>query len=167
MGKIHTLLVSPHSDDMAMAASHALTQDCFEKPVALCTVFAWSNYAEGQSQEGGHIPFARIREDNQFCDRFGLESFYLGFADEPGTPDPVKVRRSVRQALEQLILKLKPHMIVCPYVPPDAEKQHVHHIIVCDLISDICQQYSRFGKNNQQCGPVLVFTDDLPYSRLS
>jgi LmbE family N-acetylglucosaminyl deacetylase len=44
MGSKGTLLLSPHSDDMAMAAYGIATRKILPAPLSLLTVFSWSNY---------------------------------------------------------------------------------------------------------------------------
>jgi len=98
------------------------------------------------------VPLHKIAEDDSFCKMFGMLGYYLGFEDAPKKPIDFE---SIWSAIRELLLKLKPDVVVCPYVPHKAENTHIHHKAVSFIVTGLC------GEMDIQ----LVYVDDLPYSR--
>lgn len=161
--KINTILVSPHSDDIAYSIGGSLLQDFLFRPILMVTVFPKSNYSpcirKGNSET---ISNMRHLEDVEFTNKLNIEfkSFHFsepslrGYSDRDifsnNNPNSDPIYMEVYYCLSELIKSYKCKLIVSPI----GLGKHIDHVIV----SDICYKISK--ENNIK----IIFYEELPYA---
>ncbi|NJD78608.1 MAG: hypothetical protein FIB08_16190 [Candidatus Methanoperedens sp.] len=166
--KIRTVLVSPHSDDIAYSIGGALLQDYFYKPVLMVTIFTKSNFTRSnfplcvKLDNSEIISKMRHLEDVQFTTKNDMRflSFPFPEASMRGIsrqemfsnviPDSYTIFSDVYLALSGLIKTYACDLIVSPM----GLGNHIDHI----MVSDICNKIAH--ENNKK----IVFYEDLPYA---
>lgn len=166
-GQGGTLWVSPHSDDMAMAAAHLLGLNVLPRPYHLATVFSDTDWVEPEWK--GRFPTlelvtqARLAEDAEFCARVGASLRALHFPDcsqfflspvmDPDFPLDDGLSTQVAQALLDILHQTGCQWMAAPY--PWGPRQHWDHRLAYAAALRLAAEH-RIN---------LVFVDDLPYSR--
>lgn len=165
--RIKTILVSPHSDDIAFSIGGTLLQNIFTRPILMVTIFTKSNYSPCINiNESDTISKVRHLEDVEFADKLEIEFQSFNFSEPPlrGYPsrdifannDPASdpIYPEVYDALSKLIQSSQCEQIVSPM----GLGNHIDHNIVCNICCRIAKE------NNIR----LVFYEDLHYaSRLT
>lgn len=163
--EIRTILVSPHSDDIAYSLGGTLLQDYFYGPVLMVTVFTRSNFTLCVKLSNSEL-ISRIRhlEDVQFTDKNKIRLLGFPFSEAPLRgmsrreifsnikPDSYTVFSDVYHALSELIKSYPCDLIVSPM----GLGNHIDHVIVSNICNKIAQE------NNKK----IVFYEDLPYASL-
>lgn len=162
---IKTILISPHSDDIAYSLGGALLENYFEKPAILVTIFTISNFSPRlKLTDPEEITRVRRLEDIEFTRKVGIE--YRGFQflepplrgkrtheeifDSDQHSDPIY--NEVYVSLSKFI-KCFPNALV---VSPMALGDNIDHRIAFDACSLICRE------NNIK----ISFYEDVPYVSL-
>lgn len=164
---IKTILVSPHSDDVAFSIGGTLLQKVFLSPMMMVTVFTKSNYSPCiRIKKPELISKVRHLEDVKFAERLRIKSLFLDFpepelrgysrgeifANRDPTSDPIYTE--VYNALLNLIKSFECELIVSPMGLGD----HIDHNIAVSICSRIARE------NNIK----IIFYEDLHYaSRLT
>ena len=87
--EIRTILVSPHSDDIAYSLGGTILQDYFYKPVLMVTVFTRSNFTRSnfsfgvKSDNSEIISKIRHLEDVQFTTKNDMRFLSFPFPEAP------------------------------------------------------------------------------------
>ena len=165
--KIKTILISPHSDDIAFSIGGMLLQNMFNRPLLMVTIFTKSNYSPCINIcKSDTITRERHLEDVEFTDKLEIEfqSFNFPepqlrgysrreiFANNNPVSDPIYTE--VYNALFKLIKSSQCETIVSPM----GLGNHIDHNIVCNICCRIAKE------NNIR----IVFYEDLHYaSRLT
>lgn len=165
--KIKTLLVSPHSDDIAFSIGGTLLQNIFNRPILMVTIFTKSNYSPCINiYKSDTITKVRHLEDIEFADKLeiGFQNFDFSepllrgyrrkeiFANKNPASDPIYPE--VYSALSELIKSSQCELIVSPM----GLGNHIDHNIACNICCRIAKE------NNIR----IVFYEDLHYaSRLT
>lgn len=161
--RIKTILVSPHSDDIAYSIGGSLLQDFFMKPVLMVTVFTRSNYSPNIKTNDIEIS-SKIRqsEDIEFINKVKIDYQSFQFSEPPlrgyshnnmfecNNPALDPIYSEVYNSLRKLIKSYPCELIVAPI----GLGNHIDHIMICD----ICHKISR--ENNIK----IIFYEDLPYA---
>lgn len=161
--EIRTILVSPHSDDVAFSLGGALLQDYFHGPFLMVTVFTKSNFSPCIKIFDSEI-ISKIRhlEDVEFADRLQIKFQSFSFSEPPlrgysrrdifANNDPASdpIYTEVYHALSKLIRSCECELIVSPM----GLGNHIDHIIVCNICCRIARE------NNIK----IVFYEDLHYA---
>ncbi len=162
-----TILVSPHSDDIAYSIGGTVLQNIFAGPLLMVTIFTRSNYSPCIKIYNSEI-ISKIRhlEDVKFAEKIKIEfqSFDFSepslrgysrrdvFANINPASDPIYTE--VYDALSKSIKSSQCELIVSPM----GLGNHIDH----NIVSNIC--YRIANENNIR----IVFYEDLHYaSRLS
>lgn len=163
---IKTLLISPHSDDIAYSLGGALIKDFFEKPISLVTVFTQSNFSPRLKLDSPE-EITRIRqlEDLEFTRKMGIQYRSFRFPEPPlrgkithedifGNLDPSSdpVYKEVYRSLSKLIKQFPNASVVSPL----ALGNNIDHTIVSKACFSICQEN----------GIEIAFYEDVPYALL-
>ncbi len=165
--KIKTILVSPHSDDIAFSIGGTLLQNIFNRPFLMVTIFTKSNYSPCINIcKSDTITKVRHSEDVEFADKLEIEFQSFDFSEPPlrgyshqeifANNNPVSdpIYTEVYDALSRLIKSSQCELIVSPM----GLGNHIDHNIVCDICCRIAKE------NNIR----IVFYEDLQYaSRLT
>lgn len=161
--EIKTILVSPHSDDIAFSLGGALLQNFFHGPSLMVTVFTKSDYSPCiKIFDSETISKVRHLEDVKFTDKLQIkfQSFNFPeptlrgysrrdiFANNNPSSDPIYT--DVYYALSKLIKSYQCELIVSPM----GLGNHIDHIIVCNICSKIARE------NNIR----IIFYEDLHYA---
>lgn len=163
---IKTLLISPHSDDIAYSLGGTLLTNYFEKPISLLTVFTKSNFSPRlKLNDPEEITKIRHLEDIEFTKKIGIEYMSFHFPEPPlrgktsneeifGNLDPCSdpVYNQVYLSLSKLI-KQFPNALV---VSPMSLGENIDHKIVSEACLSICQEN----------GIEISFYEDVPYASL-
>ncbi|MGB9940437.1 PIG-L deacetylase family protein [Methanosarcina sp.] len=163
---IKTILISPHSDDIAYSLGGALLKNYFEKPVVLVTVFMRSSFSPRLKLiDPEEITRIRRLEDIEFTKKIGIryESFHFpeaplrgktSYEDIFGNSDPFSdpIYEDVYHSLLKLI-KSSPDAVV---VSPMSLGNNIDHLIIFEACSSICQE------NNIK----ISYYEDVPYASL-
>jgi LmbE family N-acetylglucosaminyl deacetylase len=164
--QIKTLLVSPHSDDIAYSIGGTLLQNIFVRPM-LITIFSRSDYSPCIKIHTPEI-ISKVRqlEDVKFAEKLKIEfqSFEFSeprlrgysrediFVNKDPNSDPIY--SEVYYALSKLIKSYHLELIVAPL----GLGNHIDHIIACSICKRIAKE------NNIR----IIFYEDLHYaSRLT
>lgn len=162
--EIRTVLVSPHSDDIAFSLGGTLLQNFFHGPSLMVTIFTKSNYSPCIKIFDSEI-ISKIRhsEDVKFADKLQIKFQGFNFSEPPlrgylsrrdifANKNPVSdpVYTEVYHALSKLIKSCQCEFIVSPM----GLGNHIDHIIVCNICSRIAKE------NNIK----IVFYEDLHYA---
>lgn len=163
--EIKTILVSPHSDDIAYSLGGTLLQNFFNRPILMVTVFTKSNYSPCiKISDSEIISKVRHLEDVGFADKLEIDfqSFNFNepplrgytrmdiFANNNPTSDPIYTE--VHNTLLKLIKSYPCNLIVSPM----GLGNHIDHIILCHICSRIAKE------NNIR----IVFYEDLQYASM-
>jgi len=162
-----TLLVSPHSDDIAIAAGHLVVSNYMPKPLHLITIFSISNWVEPSwviNVNDRAITQIRLKEDQEFCTLIDAK-FHTGNLEdcamrygtalfEPEIPIDLEIVTTIQNKLEAVIREERIKVIVVQF--PHGSQQHLDHRMVCSATSFVSLQHNL----------ELIFIDDLPYSRI-
>ncbi len=166
--KIRTVLVSPHSDDIAYSIGGALLQNYFYKPVLMVTIFTRSNFTRSnfslcfKLDNSEMISRMRHLEDVQFTTKNDVRflSFPFPEASMRGMsrqeifsniiPDSYTIFSDVYHSLSELIKSYSCDLIVSPM----GLGNHIDHVMVSNICNKIAQE------NNKK----IVFYEDLPYA---
>jgi len=160
--KIKTILISPHSDDIAFSIGGTLLQNFFKRPILMLTIFTKSNYSPCIKMSNSEtISKVRCLEDAEFADKLQIKLQSLNFSEPQlrgysrkeifannNNSDPVYTE--VYFALSKLIKSGQCELIVSPM----GLGNHIDHINVCD----ICQRIAK--ENNIR----IIFYEDLHYA---
>ena len=162
-----TILVSPHSDDVAYSIGGTILQNIFPRPLLLVTIFTRSNYSPCiRIRKTETISKVRHLEDVKFTDKLNIEFQSFDFSEPPlrgyslrdifknknPSSDPIYIE--VYNALSKLIKSYQCELIASPMGLGD----HIDHNIVCKICCRIAEE------NNIR----IVFYEDLHYaSRLT
>ncbi len=160
---IRTILVSPHSDDIAFSLGGTLLQDVFHGPSLMVTIFTKSNFSPcikiSNSEEISKI---RHLEDVEFADRLEIRFQSFSFSEPPlrgysrrdifAKNDPASdpIYTEVYHALSELIKSSECELIVSPM----GLGNHIDHVITCNVCCRIARE------NNIK----IVFYEDLHYA---
>ncbi len=161
--EIRTILVSPHSDDIAFSLGGTLLQDFFHGPFLMVTIFTRSNFSPCIKIFDPEI-ISKIRqsEDVEFADKLEIKFKSFNFSESPlrgyshrgifANNNPVSdpIYTEVYYALSKLIKSYRCELIVSPM----GLGNHIDHIIVCDICCRIAKE------NNRR----IVFYEDLHYA---
>jgi len=163
--EIKTILVSPHSDDIAYSIGGTLLQNFFNRPILMVTIFTKSNYSPSIKISGSEI-ISKVRrlEDIGFADKLEMEYQSLNFNEPPlrgysrgdifannnPTSDPIYTE--VHNNLLKLIKSYRCNLIVSPM----GLGNHIDHIMLCDICYRIAKE------NNIK----IVFYEDLQYASM-
>jgi LmbE family N-acetylglucosaminyl deacetylase len=161
--KIKTILISPHSDDIAFSIGGSLLQNFFMRPILMVTIFSRSNYSPCIKINNSEI-ISKVRnlEDVDFADKLDIEfqSFNFSepilrghsrrdiFANKNPTSDPIYL--DVYYALSKLINSYQCKLIVSPM----GLGNHMDHINACDICKRIAKE------NNIR----IIYYEDLHYA---
>ncbi len=161
--EIRTILVSPHSDDIAFSLGGTLLQDFFHGPSLMVTIFTKSDFSPCIKIPGSEkISKIRHLEDVEFADRLEIKFQSFGFSEPPlrgysrrdifANNDPASdpIYTKVYHALSKLIKSSECELIVSPM----GLGNHIDHIIVCNICCRIARE------NNIK----IVFYEDLHYA---
>jgi len=162
--EIKTILVSPHSDDIAYSLGGTLLQDYFYKPVLMVTVFTRSNFTLCVKLDNSEI-ISKMRhlEDVQFTTKNDIRFLSFPFPEAPlrgmsrqeifsnAIPDSY-IFSDVYHALSELIKSYPCDLIVSPM----GLGNHIDHVMVSNICNKIAQE------NNKR----IIFYEDLPYASL-
>lgn len=159
-----TCFVSPHSDDLpALAAFMLVYLGCVPKPFHLACVFTNTRHchASFRPPRGSDVTRVREAEDMRFCSEFDLLYHGLGFNDYPlrvgrseDRPSHVLLASRVMRRLYKLLKLLQPSYVCVPL--PYGSNKHVDHQIACQAVIGAATAFEDL---------VIMFTDDIPYSR--
>lgn len=154
---MRTILVSPHSDDIALSLGGTLLQNFFHEPILMVTIFTKSSEI---------ISKVRHLEDVDFANKLQIKFQSFNFSEPPlrgyshrdifANNNPVSdpVYTEVYHALSKLIKSYGCELIVSPM----GIGNHIDHIITCNVCYKIAME------NDIR----IVFYEDLPYaSRLT
>lgn len=161
--EIRTVLVSPHSDDIAFSLGGTLLQDFFHGPSLMVTIFTISNFSPCIKIPSSEI-ISKVRhlEDIEFADKLQIKFQSFCFSEPPlrgysrrdifANNDPASdpVYTEVYHALSKLIRSAECELIVSPM----GLGNHIDHIIVCNVCCRIARE------NNIR----IVFYEDLHYA---
>jgi LmbE family N-acetylglucosaminyl deacetylase len=163
---IKTILISPHSDDIAYSLGGALLKNYFEKPAILATVFARSSFSPRMRlSDTEEITRIRCLEDIEFTKKIGIEyeSFLLPEAPLRGktsyedifeNSDPFSdpIYENVYNSLLKLIKSFPNASVVVPM----SLGNNIDHLIVLEACFSICQE------NDIK----ISYYEDVPYASL-
>ena len=157
-----TILLSPHSDDIALSIGGALSLNFFEKPIKIVTIFTKSKYAPcSEINDPELISETRQLEDSTFANAIGVDIQHLQFQEPEfrgykspllkggnAFSDPIfdKVYGAVCD-----IIKLDKNALV---LSPMGIGHHIDHLIVSEISSKI------HNENNIN----VAYYEDLPYA---
>lgn len=161
---IKTLLISPHSDDIAYSLGGALIKDFFERPISLVTVFTQSNFSPRLKLDSPEeITRVRQLEDLEFTRKMGIQYRSFRFPEPPlrgkithedifGNLDPFSdpVYKEVYRSLLQFIKQFPNASIISPM----SLGNNIDHQIVFKACSSISQE------NEME----ISFYEDIPYA---
>lgn len=163
--EIKTILVSPHSDDIAYSIGGTLLQNFFNRPILMVTIFTKSNYSPSIKISGSEI-ISKVRhlEDVGFTDKLEIDFQGFNFNEPPlrgysrvdifannnPTSDPIYTE--VHNSLLKLIKSYPCDLIVSPM----GLGNHIDHIMLCDICRRIAEE------NNIR----IVFYEDLQYASM-
>lgn len=161
---LRTVLISPHSDDIAYSLGGSMILNFFEKSAIMITVFTESNFSPRLKLSGSKT-ISRIRhlEDVAFAREVGLELIKLDFPEPPmrgmrqNSDIFGKVAKSdplfepVHKKLSDIINSIPNVGLI---VSPLGISDHIDHLIVMESCLAICK------KNNIR----LAFYEDVPYA---
>ncbi|CAG0998651.1 MAG: GlcNAc-PI de-N-acetylase [Candidatus Methanoperedens nitroreducens] len=163
--EIKTILVSPHSDDIAYSIGGTLLQNFFNRPILMVTIFTKSNYSPCIKISGSEI-ISKLRhlEDIGFTDKLEMGYQGLNFNEPPlrgysrmgiftnNNPDSDPIYTEVHNSLLKLIKSYPCDLIVSPM----GLGNHIDHIMLCDICCRIAKE------NNIR----IVFYEDLQYASM-
>ncbi len=163
--EIKTILVSPHSDDIAYSLGGTLLQNFFNGPILMVTIFTKSNYSPCIKISDSEI-ISKIRslEDIEFANKLQINYQSLNFNEPPlrgysrldifanNNPTSDPIYSEVHNTLLKLIKSYPCNLIVSPM----GLGNHIDHIILCHICSRIAQE------NNIR----IVFYEDLQYASM-
>lgn len=161
--EIKTILVSPHSDDIAYSIGGTLLQNFFNRPILMVTIFTKSNYSPCIKISGSEI-ISKLRhlEDIGFTDKLEMGYQGLNFDEPPlrgysrmgiftnNNPNSDPIYTEVHNSLLKLIKSYPCDLIVSPM----GLGNHIDHIMLCDICCRIAKE------NNIR----IVFYEDLQYA---
>lgn len=162
--KIKTILVSPHSDDIAYSLGGTLLTEYFDRPAMLVTVFTKSNFSlRMKLNNSEEITKIRCLEDAEFAKETKIEYRGLNLPESPirgkkthkeifesSEPDQDPVFKNVYLSLSKLIKEFPDALVVSPM----SLGGHLDHKIVHESCLAICKE------NNIK----ISFYEDLPYA---
>ncbi len=161
--EIRTILVSPHSDDIAFSLGGTLLQDFFHGPFLMVTIFTKSNFSPCiKILDSEMISKVRHLEDVEFADKLEIKFQSFSFSESPlrgysrrdifanNNPASDPIYTEVYCALSKLIKSYRCELIVSPM----GLGNHIDHIIVCNICCRIAKE------NNIR----IVFYEDLCYA---
>ena len=162
---IKTILVSPHSDDIAYSIGGTLLQNFFNRPILMVTIFTKSNYSPCiKMSDSEIISKVRYLEDVGFTDKLEMDYQRLNFNEPPlrgyshpgiftnNNPDSDPIYTEVHNSLLKLIKSYPCNLIVSPM----GLGNHIDHIMLCDICCRIAKE------NNIR----IVFYEDLQYASM-
>ncbi|OEU41981.1 hypothetical protein BGV40_12075 [Methanosarcina sp. Ant1] len=162
---IKTILISPHSDDIAYSLGGALLKSYFEKPAIMVTIFTKSNFSPRlKLTDPEEITRIRYLEDIEFARKIGVEYRIYHFPEPPlrgkishkeifdsdSFLDPIY--KEVYLSISELIKSFPNAVIVSPMSLGD----NIDHKIVFESCISICKE------NNIK----ISFYEDVPYVSL-
>ena len=160
-----TLLVSPHSDDIAFSIGGTLLKKFFNSPILVVTIFTISNISPCiRKNDSEIISQLRHLEDFEFAEKMGLEFHSFSFPEptmrglslldlyETNNLNSDPMYNEVETALTKFIKSHQCNMLVSPM----GLGNHIDHIMLCD----ICIQIARENKIK------IAFYEDLPYASM-
>lgn len=162
---IKTILVSPHSDDIAYSIGGTLLQNFFNRPILMVTIFTKSNYSPCIKMSDSEI-ISKVRhlEDVGFADKLEINFQCLNFNEPPlrgysrmdiftkNNPASDPIYTEVHNTLLKLIKSYPCDLIVSPM----GLGNHIDHIMLCDICRRIAEE------NNIR----IVFYEDLQYASM-
>jgi LmbE family N-acetylglucosaminyl deacetylase len=161
--EIRTILVSPHSDDIAFSLGGTLLQDFFHGPSLMVTIFTKSNFSPCIKIPGPEeISKIRHLEDVEFAGRLEIKFQSFGFSEPPlrgysrrdifanNNPASDPIYTEVYHALSKLIRSSECELVVSPM----GLGNHIDHIITCNVCCRIARE------NNIR----IIFYEDLHYA---
>jgi LmbE family N-acetylglucosaminyl deacetylase len=157
-----TILLSPHSDDIAYSIGGLLALGFFEKPIKIITIFGETNispYIKLESTE--KVSKIRNLEDSAFADSVGAEIQYLHFSDfvlrKYKDPHLYKDYRFNSDPLfieiYDLISNIRSIYSDALLVSPMGIMYHPDH----NIVAEVCAKLIRENKK-------IAFYEDIPYS---
>lgn len=162
---IKTILVSPHSDDIAYSIGGTLLQNFFNRPILMVTIFTKSNYSPSiKISDPEKISKVRHLEDVGFTDKLGINFQCLNFNEPPlrgysrpeifakNNPASDPIYTEVYNNLLKLIKSYPCDLIAAPM----GLGNHIDHIMLCD----ICRRIAEETKIR------IVFYEDLQYASM-
>jgi len=163
---IKTILVSPHSDDIAYSLGGALQRNYFDRPISLVTVFTKSSFSPRlKLSNPEEITNKRYLEDLEFTKKIGIQYISCHFPEPPlrgkvshedifGNLDPCSdpIYEEVYLSLMKIIKQFPNASVVSPM----SLGNNIDHQIVLNACSSICQE------NNIN----VSFYEDIPYASL-
>ncbi|AKB33655.1 hypothetical protein MSSIH_2965 [Methanosarcina siciliae HI350] len=163
---IKTILISPHSDDIAYSLGGALLKNYFEKPISLLTVFTKSNFSPRlKLNNPDEITRRRNLEDLEFTKKIGIQYNSFHFPEPPlrgktthadifESQDPCSdpIYKEVYLSLLEFIKQFPNASVISPMSLGD----NIDHQIVSKACFSICQE------NNID----VSFYEDVPYASL-
>lgn len=161
-----TILISPHSDDIAYSLGGALLENYFEKPAIMITVFTRSSFSPRlKLTDPEEITRIRSLEDIEYTKKICIEFSSFHYPEAPlrgktshkdifENSDPLSdpIYREVYQSLLKLIKSFPDTLVVCPM----SLGNNIDHILVFEACSSICQE------NNIR----ISYYEDVPYVAL-
>lgn len=165
-GKVKTILISPHSDDIAYSLGGTLLTEYLSSPMMLVTVFTKSNFSRRvKLSDPKEITKIRTLEDAKFAEEIRIEYKGLNFPESPlrgkityeeifGNSDPYSdpIYREVYVSLSKLLKEFPDALVISPM----SIGNHLDHRIVLESCLAICKE------NNIK----ILFYEDLPYASL-
>lgn len=147
--KYKTILLSPHSDDIAYSLGGLLALSFFEKPIKILTIFGKSNASLYSKLDSEIVSNIREMEDSTFAVAVGAEIQFLQFPDVGLRAYNKQLFNEVYDSISNFVSLYSDALIVSPMgiMNPD-------HIIV----SEACTKLKR--ENNKK----IAFYEDLPYA---
>ena len=158
-----TILISPHSDDIAFSIGGTLLQNFFKRPISMVTIFTKSNYSPCIKISSSEI-ISKVRhsEDVEFAEKLKIKFQNFNFSEpllrgysrqdifknNNLTSDPVYTK--VYYALLELIQSHQCKLIVSPM----GLGNHIDHVNICNICYRIAKE------NNIR----IVFYEDLIYA---
>lgn len=162
---IKTVLISPHSDDIAYSLGGTLLKNYFEKPAILVTVFTKSNFSPRLNlTDQEEITRIRYLEDIEFTKKIGVKYKSFHFPEPPlrgktthkeifeSDPYLDPIYNAVYQSLSELIKSFPDALVICPMSLGD----NIDHKIVFESCFSICKGSGR----------KINFYEDIPYVSL-
>jgi len=162
---IKTILISPHSDDIAYSLGGTLLNNYFEKPAILVTVFTKSDFSPRlKLTDSEEITRIRCLEDIKFTKKIGVEYLGLHFSEptfrgkishkEIFFSDPFSdpIYDEVYLCLSKLINNYPNAHVVCPM----SLGNNIDHRIIFESCLLICRKNSI----------AISYYEDIPYASL-
>lgn len=163
--EMKTILISPHSDDVAYSLGGTLLQNFFIRPILMVTIFTKSNYSPCiKISDPELISKVRHLEDVEFADKLEINFHSLNFNEPPlrgysnldifanNNPTSDPIYPEVHNTLSKLIKSYQCDLIVSPM----GLGNHIDHIMLCHICNRIAEE------NNIR----IIFYEDLQYASM-